>query len=145
MKQKMKVKGNIECKFLTGKAGVLRLRRRSGTLRRSGNFEETYFDKEADFKANNDFSDSDIDSADKNAKLYGNSEIKGYGAENAESYLTTSAGFLLKYSPKNNRKYTLVPHPEMPSDEQDPNRVNKINPQFDPNIRYIPYEENKDK
>ena len=36
MKEKMKVKGNIECKFLIGRAGALRLRRRSGTLRRAG-------------------------------------------------------------------------------------------------------------
>ena len=32
----MNVEENIECKFLISKAGALRLRRRSGTLRRAG-------------------------------------------------------------------------------------------------------------
>ena len=36
MKQNMKVKENIECKFLIGKAGALRLRRRRRSLRRTG-------------------------------------------------------------------------------------------------------------
>jgi len=38
MKQDIKGKENIERKFLINKAGALRLRRRSGTLRRTGDF-----------------------------------------------------------------------------------------------------------
>jgi len=37
----MKVKENIECKFLISKERALQLRRRSGTLRRAGSLRQT--------------------------------------------------------------------------------------------------------
>ena len=106
------------------------------TIHSHGNYLKGYVDKDTGFDANNNFSVDDTDAADRNARIF--------GADNAESYLATPSGVMLKYSSSNGVS-KLDPQPNMASDREDPNRANEINPQINPNLKYNPSEDKEPK